>query len=200
MVTRFFSVAGRTSPARFAACVAVAVVLLWAAARALQSGGLATFLLVGAIWGLLVAKLGVEAARRMHDQGRRGRMALPIIGVAVIAFVASMMRWLGSGPDSFFELSMIVLILGLAIAFLRPGSARARTNDVSASTGGDANRPMPVVLGAALLTLAGADAGAGYGLFSWSEGVRRVHEANARDAAAYRPGPDPLAQEYGTRD
>ena len=189
MTAEFFSFAGRTSPARFAMWVAATVVLLWAGARALEVGGLAMFLVVGAIWGALAAKLGAESARRMRDQGHRGVLALPVIGLAMLAGAALMLRWLASGPDTLFTIGMIVIALGLGAACFRPGVASASARRPSSAVAGTS-----AALVAVSLTLVGM--GRGYGLFAWSEGVRHVHEENARRAAAYRAGPDPLAHEY----
>ncbi len=202
MITRFFSPAGRTSPARLVLLAVPALTLLWAGARALAVGGIATFVLVGALWGLVAAKLAAEVIRRMHDRGRSAGVALLIGGIAAIVFLLSALRWVQLGADPIVELAMTAIALSLGVALLWPG--RADTNRYGPpparwrASGAGATGRSAVPWVAVLLILAGA--AGGFGLFSWSDGVRQAHERDARAAAAYRPPSDPLAAQYNAQE
>jgi hypothetical protein len=90
--SRFYSIAGRASVARILLVACLAGAVLWGCAQASWEYGLVAAAITGALAGAALAKLVVEAVRRLRDAGidrRAAAWGCLALGVFVAAAFAS---------------------------------------------------------------------------------------------------------------
>jgi len=182
-VARFFSLGGRIGPARWSAWAALTAGLsvLCLFGLRLSEGVLPP--VVGALLGLIVAKLVAESARRLHDCGQSAAVGIaPAIGMVVLIATA-VVRWLGHGADALFGVALVLAAGAAGLLLLRPGAAADNRfgpppAPFTASPGRDGQ-------GAGLASTAvllGVGLAFGLGVLRWEIGMDRQREDRLRRA------------------
>lgn len=121
-VVRFFSLGGRIGPGRWLACAVLTAGLGVLCLFGLRLGEGPVPPALGALLGLVLAKLATESARRLHDCGQSAGVGVaPATGIVALIATA-VVRWLGHGPDLLFGLALMLAAGSAGLLLLRPGA------------------------------------------------------------------------------
>lgn len=196
-MTRFFSFDARIARLRLLVGVVAGLALAWLGVLVLRQGAGLGVPVVGAVGGLTVAKLLVEAARRRHDGGgsARGALALLMLGVVVIA--AALLHALASGDFLLHYAAIAAFVVSWAALLLRGGAPANRYGAPPVPLlPSFAERPRRAGMWLALVL---ALAGGALGLLAndWLGGLaaQRVQDQQAAQRPD-APAPDNLEAEY----
>lgn len=117
-LARFFSIGGRIGTIRFVIVVGIFVSICLMITWGFATFGTATFPLLGAVGGAVIAKLFAEAGRRCHDVNRSATIgALVLVGTFLALSSVLLMLIVGTMAIAVGT----VVTLTFAATFLRPG-------------------------------------------------------------------------------
>lgn len=172
----FFSSAGRTSVVRMLIVVAIAAPILWLCAQVSWELGLAINALAGAILGATIAKLGVEARRRVRDAGYSKQLVGWVWLALGLLALAAFLAFAESDPD-WAQWAFVFLEyaapLTAALFLLTPGRRHAEAGPIAHDRWGPIFAAVCIVAGTAIALL----------IAIWSAGVRAELARNAAFAA-----------------
>lgn len=176
-----FSPGGTTERRKFLAWLMLASGVWTAAALLLvRIGGYGASVVAGLLAGLALAKVRIEAVRRLRDAGFSRGIGLALgIGLTVV-LASAMLRFVGEGPDLTFA-SLLLTGVAAALVLLLPGGR----SKLPATTGNGLLPAIAIVVACGVL---------GFAMAAWSNALQTRRQADADRAGTFIAVPDPLAE------